>query len=419
MRVPLLRWPGGCYADHYHWRDGVGSNRPRRLGLSCGLTVEDDNSLGTHEFLRLCELIGAEPYLAGNMGSGSVQELCDWMEYCNCPFDTTLTQERRANGRAAPFGVRIWGVGNENWGCGGSYDAETYTHEFRRYATMMRHVDATAELVACGFEADWNRKLMEILRDNLDLVDHISIHRYWTGGGPGEAFSQTEYERLISEADQTEAFIVETRAIVEEVAAGRRHIGIALDEWGVWHPEARTWGPGAMDTITPGYEQAGTLRDAIAAAVALEGFHRQCQSLSMANLAQVVNVLHAPVMTDGSKVWLTPTYHLLKMHSVHAGAVALPVIVDGDEISATASLKDHAVNVTVTNRSYTQPKEIRIPTLGTVTSSDILTGSLPRAQNSHEMPDLVRVESRGWEEKEGEAVAYMPPHSVLTLGFGG
>src|SRR5215207_6456668 len=139
MPVPMLRWPGGCYADHYHWRDGIGPQRMQRLGMSCGLQVEDDNSLGTHEFMELCRLIGAEPYLAGNVGSGSPQELCDWLEYCNSTVKTTLSRERIANGASEPFGVRLWGVGNENWGCGGNYDAETYAREYRRYATMMRH----------------------------------------------------------------------------------------------------------------------------------------------------------------------------------------------------------------------------------------------------------------------------------------
>lgn len=154
LPVPMLRWPGGCYADHYHWRDGVGDPdaRPRRLGMSCGLQVEDDNGLGTDEFLALCRLIGAEPYLAGNVGSGTPQELADWVEYCNATAKTTLVRERAANGSSEPYGVRLWGVGNENWGCGGNYDAATYAKEYRRYATMLRHVDPAAELVACGFD---------------------------------------------------------------------------------------------------------------------------------------------------------------------------------------------------------------------------------------------------------------------------
>lgn len=186
LPTPLLRWPGGCYADHYHWRDGIGprADRPVRLGMSCGLQVEDDNGLGTHEFLRFCKLIGAEPYLAGNVGSGTPQELCDWVEYCNAAVATTLVRERVANGMSAPAGVRLWGVGNENWGCGGNFDAGSYAREYRRYATMLRHVDPAAELVACGYDDAWNQELLATLGSHIGLVDHISIHLYWVNGGP-------------------------------------------------------------------------------------------------------------------------------------------------------------------------------------------------------------------------------------------
>src|SRR5688572_24123997 len=214
LPTPLLRWPGGCYADHYHWRDGVGppESRPVRLGMSCGLQVEDDNGLGTHEFLRLCAMLGAEPYLAGNVGSGTPQELCDWVEYCNAAVGTSLARQRAANGSPAPFGVRLWGVGNENWGCGGNYDAATYAREYRRYATMLRHVDPAAELVACGEEDAWNGILLETLGDKLHLVDHLSIHDYWTDGGPETDFGDDDFDGLLAEARATEAFVARTAA---------------------------------------------------------------------------------------------------------------------------------------------------------------------------------------------------------------
>ncbi len=178
LPVPMLRWPGGCYADHYHWQDGIGpaAERPTRIGISCGLQVEDDNTLGTHEFLDFCAMIGAEPYLAGNVGSGTVQELCDWLEYCNSAVPTTLAKRRAANGSPEPFGVKLWGVGNENWGCGGNFDAATYALEYRRYATMLRHVDPSAELVICGETDDWNTTLLATLGKHINLVDHLSIH---------------------------------------------------------------------------------------------------------------------------------------------------------------------------------------------------------------------------------------------------
>jgi alpha-L-arabinofuranosidase len=433
LPVPLLRWPGGCYADHYHWRDGIGppASRPRRLGMSCGLTVEDDNRIGTHEFLRLCASLGAEPYLAGNVGTGTPQELCDWLEYCNSALDTTLTHERAANGAPAPFGVRLWGVGNENWGCGGNYEAADYTREYRRYATMLRHIDPTAELVACGLEDEWNTTLLATLGPRLDLIDHLSIHDYWSAGGPEADFNDAQYYTLLAQAGATEAFVERTAAIIAAATGGRHRIGIALDEWGVWHPEARRNGWGDIPGRRPiTYEQANTLRDALAAAIALEGFHRQCTVLSMANLAQIVNVLHAPVMTgpDGGQMWVTPTYHALRLHTPHIGATALHIVVDGGAtvpgggaaVSGTASTDGTGIAVTIINRHLTEGATVALSGLGNVTFAEghLLTAASPREQNSPDDPNRVAPvplsvsgnRSDGWRVQ-------LPPHALATLRY--
>ncbi len=435
MPVPLLRWPGGCYADHYHWRDGIGptADRPRRLGMSCGLTVEDDNTLGTHEFLRLCALLGAEPYLAGNVGTGTPQELSDWLEYCNSIHDTTLTRERRANGAAQPFAVPLWGVGNENWGCGGNYDAATYTKEYRRYATMLRHIDPAAELVICGEEDDWNAVLLETLgAKHLPLVDHLSIHRYWFGGGLETGFDDAGYYALLKEADDTEDFVRRTAGFIAEATGGAHRIGVALDEWGVWHPEARRNGHGDIPGRRPvTYEQANTLRDALAAAIALEGFHRQCDVLTLANLAQIVNVLQAPVMTEpgSGAMWLTPTYHALRMHATHIGATALPVETEAGAsvpagtpaVSATASTTGRGMTVTLINRHISAGATVRI--LGTrgagAAHGELLAAARPNMQNSASAPDAVApavlavsgTAADGWRVE-------LPPHSMATVIIG-
>jgi alpha-N-arabinofuranosidase len=416
MPTPLLRWPGGCYADHYHWRDGIGEERAIRLGLSCGLQVLDDNSLGTHEFLRFCELIGAEPYLAGNMGSGSVQELCDWVEYCNTNLPTTLGKERARNGHAEPWGVKLWGVGNENWGCGGNYDPESYALEYRRYSLMMQHVDPTIEMVVCGHDRAWNERCINKLRGYFGFVDHYSIHRYWIEGGYGVDFSESDYYSLLSEAQRTEDFIVETRAFLDD-ATGKKRVGIALDEWGVWHPEARTWGPGPVTDCLGDYTQPGTLRDAVATAVGLEVFHRQCASLSMANLAQIVNVLHAPIMTEGQAFWVTPTYHVLRMHTPHIGATAYRCEVGGSSslpsgessISATAT----SGGVTVTNRHLSDGVVVRIE--GDYRSGTLLASESPRDQNSATAPQKVAPKPLDLSRERGAVLFELPPHSVATL----
>ncbi|HEU5011831.1 MAG TPA: alpha-L-arabinofuranosidase C-terminal domain-containing protein [Roseiflexaceae bacterium] len=428
LPVPMLRWPGGCYADHYHWRDGIGprEERPIRLGMSCGLQVEDDNSLGTHEFLNFCAMIGAEPYLAGNVGSGTPQELCDWLEYCNTAVATTLARLRAANGSPEPFGVKLWGVGNENWGCGGNYEAATYAREYVRYATMLRHVDESAELVVCGQEDAWNTELLATIGKHMKLVDHLSIHRYWIHGGPETDFSDEQYYALLTEAHETEDFVLRTKEIIEDATGGKHRIGIALDEWGVWHPEARPWGPDSECARDPvDYEQAGTLRDALATAVALEGFHRQCNVLTLANLAQIVNVLHAPVMTSGARMWLTPTYHVLHMHTPHIGATALPVAVDGganlpdgtSAVSATASRTADGVAVTLTNRHLKEDASVRIACAGAPEHArgQLLAADSPAAQNSADTPDRVALtalsvarDGDGWRVE-------LPAHSVATV----
>ncbi len=448
LPVPLLRWPGGCYADHYHWRDGIGpaAERPIRLGMSCGLQVEDDNSLGTDEFLWLCEQLGAEPYLAGNVGSGTPQELCDWLEYCNTAVRTTLARERAANGRAAPWGVKLWGVGNENWGCGGNFTALGYAHEFRRFATMLRHVDPTAELVICGHDDAWNAELIPGLGRHLSLVDHYSIHRYWISGGPETAFDEGQYYALLAEADDTEAFVLRTAALLRQAAGspgrpdtelragesaapiihGKRTIGIALDEWGVWHPEAREWGPRGAEARQPvDYEQTNTLRDALAAAVALEGFHRQCNVLSLANLAQIVNVLQSVVNTQGAQIYLTPTYHALRLHAPHMGATALPVEVasglalpgGGPAVSATASRSADGLAVTLVNRHYSAGASVRLVCAAApeVARGELLAADSPAAANSVAAPERVAPtalavarDGDGWRVE-------LPPHAMATI----
>ncbi len=418
MPTPLMRWPGGCYADHYHWRDGIGAERPVRLGLSCGRRVEEDNGLGTHEFLLFCEAIGAEPYLAGNMGSGSVQELCDWAEYTTYGGNTALAKERARNGRRAPWDVKLWGVGNENWGCGGHYSPESYSLEYRRYATMLRDVHANGiEMVFCGQERDWNERAIETMKDHAFLMKHFSIHRYWLEGGKGAEFTEEQYEATIAEAHRTEEFVLETRAILDRIDPERK-IGIALDEWGMWHADARPWGPGADAAYDEDYTQAGTLRDALAAAVALEGFHRQCNVLSLCNLAQVANVLHAPIMTEGAAFWTTPTYHVLRMHTPHLGAEALPTMVETDsKVSATATRKDGKTTISVVNRSYRDANSVLLKGFSGPATAELLHAAA-EAQNSAAEPSRVAPKSLTLEDDEDGLWLPLPPHSFATVTIG-
>lgn len=433
LGIPQLRWPGGCYADTYHWRDGIGprDGRPRSLGESCGLNVVEDNGMGTHEFIALCRAIGAEPYLAGNVGSGSPQEMMDWVHYCNGTLDTTLVRERAANGHPDPMNVRYWGVGNENWGCGGNYDPADYAKEFRRFSTFIKMVDSSVELVACGNNTrEWNLRVVETLRSHWGLLDHLSVHQYY-GAGHATGFNEEEYYQLLRGADLVEEGIRYTDEILRFFAAGRRRPSIAVDEWGAWHPEAAK----GCD-----YEAPNTLRDAIAAAGVLDVFHRWCGVVSMANLAQIVNVLQCLIQTEGDRMWLTPTYHLFRLYAPHRGAEALRLDITEAPtrdlpaqnrawpettfkpgvlplVSASVSRKDGTTILSLSNRRRTEPLAVRVVLRGIRIdggTTQTLTGDAPNAVNSAEQPGHVRITEGHLDTGGGEITLTLPPCSVQT-----
>jgi len=417
MGVPQLRWPGGCFADSYHWRDGIGAPeaRPRTWAESCGENVVETNALGTHEFIALCRLIGADPYLAGNVGSGSVAEIAGWVEYCNGAADTTLARERAANGHPEPMNVKFWGVGNENWGCGGNYDAETYAKEFKRYATFLKMADPSIHLVACGLnDRAWNLKLVETLKDHLGLMDHLSVHQYWTHG-PALTFSEAEYYASFGAAAAVEDDIKFTDEILQFFTAGKRKIGIAFDEWGIWHPEA---------VVPSRYEAPSTVRDAVVGAGVLDVFHRWCRAVSTANIAQIVNVLQAPIQTQGDKMWLTPTYHLFHLYAPHRSAAAVRTEFESVEsrgalalLSASASKKGEQLFVSLSNRSKDDAQEVTLDLRGgTLHDGTVRTlAGTPDAHNCAEQPDAVGVTEAAVNASGSAVTLTLPPCSVQTF----
>jgi alpha-N-arabinofuranosidase len=325
LGVPVLRWPGGCYADDYHWRDGIGPKRPKHVNTSWGGYIED-NSFGTHEFIGFCRLIGAEPYLAGNVGTGSPQELRNWMEYCNYPSGSTLSDERAANGSPEPFHVRYWGVGNELWGCGGNFSPQAAGAEFRHYATFARQFgDVQPYLVGCGpngDDANWTRGFMDTVGNR--PPHGYSMHYYETGSLQPERFTPEAAYTQLHLFPRVEAAIIHQRALLDGYDPGRR-IGLILDEWGVW------------DRIPPrgperGLWQQSTMRSAVAAGLGLNLFNRQADKLYMCNIAQMVNVLQSVILTDGptgKKSVRTTTYWAFMLFKPHRGKTALKVETDG------------------------------------------------------------------------------------------
>lgn len=329
LRLPVLRWPGGCFADEYHWKDGIGpkENRPKMVNTNWGGIVED-NSFGTHEFMELCSQIGCEPYIAVNVGSGTVQEAAEWVEYMTAKDTSTLAELRKKNGQENPWKVKYLGIGNENWGCGGSMDADYYANEYKRYQQFCKEYSGnTLYKIACGPNADdynWTRELMS--RINHWHAQGISLHYYTIPGGSFEQkgsatnFTEKEYYATIFQTLKIEEIIQEHLKIMEQYDPDHT-IDLIVDEWGTWYDVEPGTNPGFL------YQQ-NTMRDAIVAALNLNIFNKHSDRISMANIAQVVNVLQAMILTEGTKILKTPTYEVFYMFKEHQNATLVESSID-------------------------------------------------------------------------------------------
>jgi alpha-N-arabinofuranosidase len=305
IRIPNLRWPGGCFADEYHWMDGIGPQRPKMVNTNWGGVVED-NSFGTHEFLDLCEQLGCEPYISGNLGSGSVDEMSKWIEYIAFDGESPMANLRKSHGREKPWKIRFWGVGNESWGCGGNMTPEFYSDQYRRYATFCRNYgDSRLYRIACGANAADYKWTETLMKNAGKQMQGLSLHYYtiptgnWGRKGSATQFDEAEYFSAISNTLFMDELITAHSAIMNRYDPQKR-VGLITDEWGIWTD--------AEPGTTPGFlYQQNTLRDAILAAVNLNIFNAHCDRVKMANIAQTVNVLQAVILTDGEKMILTPT----------------------------------------------------------------------------------------------------------------
>ncbi len=325
LKIPNLRWPGGCFADTYHWKDGIGpkDKRPKIVNVWWG-GVTEDNSFGTHDFLNMCELIGTEPYLAGNVGSGTVQELADWVQYVNFDGEGPMSKLRRENGREKPWNVKLWGVGNEAWGCGGNMQPEYYSDIYRKYATFMSDWTNTGGLfrIASGASsADY--KWTEVLMRNIpaNMIKGIALHHYsvidWNKKGPAVDFSEQQYFDILKSALFMDSLIIKHSAIMDKYDAAKK-IALVVDEWGGWYDVEKGTNPGFLF-------QQNTMRDAMIAGATLNIFNNHSDRVRIANLAQTINVLQAVILTDKEKMILTPTFHVMEMYNVHQDATLLPL----------------------------------------------------------------------------------------------
>ena len=344
LKVPVLRWPGGCFADEYHWKDGIGpkENRPMMINNNWGGTVED-NSFGTHEFFNLCELLECEPYLSGNVGSGSVEELAKWVEYITAEGGT-LAELRAKNGRKEPWSLKYLGVGNESWGCGGNMRPEYYSDLYRRYATYCRNYDGNVLYKVASGASDYDYNWTKVLMDRIGNQMHgVSLHYYTVKGWEGSKGSATDFDtdwwyNMVSKAVEVEEVIENHKAIMNAYDPEGK-VDLLLDEWGTWFDVEPGTNPGHL------YQQ-NTMRDAMVAAMSLNIFHRHTDRLKMANIAQIVNVLQAMILTKGNEMVLTPTYHVFRMYNVHQNAQYVPTECNAADMVAPSGRIMPEVSVT-------------------------------------------------------------------------
>jgi alpha-L-arabinofuranosidase len=332
LKIPNLRWPGGCFADTYHWKDGIGpkKDRPTMINTWWGNTTED-NSFGTNEFLKMCELLGAEPYLSGNVGSGTPQELADWVKYTNHPNGSSpMPILRQQNGRATPWGVKFWGIGNEAWGCGGNMTPEYYANIYRQYTTFMSSGGGPALYrIASGASSDDYRWTEVLMRDiPKPLLDGVGVHHYsvidWNAKSSATQFTEAQYYATMKQAWRMEELITKHAAIMNKYDP-RNEVDMIVDEWGGWYDVE----PGTNSAFL---FQQNTMRDAMIAGVTLNVFNNHARRVKMANLAQTVNVLQAVILTEGNRLVLTPTYHVMEMYKVHQDALLIPLQISSPEV---------------------------------------------------------------------------------------
>lgn len=430
VKIPVLRWPGGCFADDYHWLNGIGplKRRPKTINTHWGGVIES-NQFGTHEFFELCALLEAEPYICGNLGSGSVQEMRDWIEYMTFGGESSLANLRRENGRQEPWSLKYFGVGNENWGCGGRMRPEYYADLYRRYSCFINNFsDNRIYKIACGPNNDdynWTEVLM---REAGDFMNGLSLH-YYTSFWENKAyqtsatgFGEQEWFELMKRAWRIEELVTKHSTVMDRYDAEKK-VGLIVDEWGTWHTAEPGTKPGFL------YQQ-NTLRDALVAGIHLNTFNNHCARVQMANIAQTINVLQAMVLTEGERMVLTPTYHVFNLYKVHQEATLLPVVYEqqvycyGEEgipqLSFSASQDEEGrIHLSCCNISPADSAGLTCEIRGIDFSrvkGTLLTAGEMDAHNTFDHPEVVKPVIFDKAKIEGNHISVtLPPMSIVVL----
>ncbi len=426
ISVPVIRWPGGCFADTYHWKDGIGpkENRPELVNLSWGGVLED-NGFGTHEFLDFCKLIGAEPYLAINVGSGTVQEARDWIAYVNSNKGP-MADLRKKNGREEPWHVKFWGIGNESWGCGGNMTAEYYSHQYKQFSTFC---PGEFKILSGGMSNDlnWTETIMKNTEKYQHLIQGYSYHYYtichnWSVKGSATDFDKSEWFSTMKNTWFVDENLNQHCEIMDKYDPEKK-VALIADEWGNWFDADPKLNPSAL------YQQ-NTLRDAVTAGLYLNIFNNHCDRVKMANIAQTVNVLQSVILTREDQMVKTPTFYVFKMYKVHQDATLLPIeltsndYVNGDEkipsLNVSASRdKEGEIHISIVNldpdNSQKLSCEIQGHSINNV-SGEIITTDEMNAYNDFNMEEKVNINSfSGYKLKNGLLEVSLPAKSIVML----
>ncbi len=418
IKIPVLRWPGGCFADEYHWKDGIGpkENRKKIVNTNWG-GVTENNHFGTHEYFELLRQLGCEAYINGNVGSGTVQEMQEWIEYMTMDGESPMANLRRENGHDDPWKVKFFGVGNESWGCGGNMRPDYYADVYRRYQTFVRQYGKDKIYkIACGPNIDdynWMDRVMSIAAP---FMDGISLHHYaltgaWEDKGPALGFEESQWWSLLKSAKKMDELITKHSTIMDKYDPEKR-VGLIVDEWGSWLAVEPGTNPGFL------YQQ-NTIRDAMVAALTLNIFHKHADRVHMANIAQTVNVLQAMILTEGDKMVKTPSYHVFDLYKVHQDADVVASYGDeSDTLSYTVSKKDGMISISLCNYSLTDTQTLDVAgEFGdTIAEARYITADKMDEHNDFEHPENITIKDfDGAKLVDGQLSITIPPMSVATI----
>ena len=438
MQIPVLRWPGGCFADEYHWKDGIGpkENRKKMINTHWGGVVED-NSFGTHEFFELCRQLGCKTYVNGNVGSGTVQEMSEWVEYMTFEGVSPMADLRKKNGHEKAWKVDYFGVGNENWGCGGNMTPEYYGNLYRRYQTFVRDYDGNKKIrkIACGANSDdyeWTQEVMKacfrrISPQQHGMMDGLSLHYYtvpetWDHKGSATEFAEKDWYKTMKKTMYMEELIRRHSAIMDQYDPDKK-VGMIVDEWGTWYDVEPGTNPGFL------YQQ-NTMRDALVAGINLNLFNKHSDRVKMANIAQMVNVLQSMILTEGEKLVKTPTYHVFDLYQVHQENDLLASSLETEQVgledeymvpNLTESVSIDAngvLHITMTNVDLEKAYPVEAVILGKKADeikAEIVTGHM-QDKNTFEAPETVGVQTFDGVQATKEGISFtIPACSVLHI----